>query len=232
MTSLSPRDLRALGLGGAVILVLIAWLLLRGGEPAPPAPAPPQVTQPAEAPAPPPPAPAASAPDLSRLRLYGLMGSGAVIGMADGSQRYVPVGREVLPGVTLARIELHAAVLSGAGGETRIGFDGAEGAAGARAPAAAPAEAAQRDETLRYRLGLAPRRAGGRIVGFTMRSGASLPALDRAGIRPGDTILKVNGSVLDEERLSELSWQIANSDQVEFEVERGGRAIRMRLPRP
>ena len=42
-------------------------------------------------------------------------------------------------------------------------------------------------------------------------------------------ILAVNGSTFDEERMLELSWQIANSSRTEFEVERGGRRIRLAL---
>ena len=137
----------------------------------------------------------------------------------------MPVGREALPGLTLRRIEQNQAVFASAAGEVRLGFDGV-----GQAPAAAtPASAAPRDETLPYRLGLAPRRAGGRVNGFTVRPGASLPALERAGIRPGDTILSVNGSAFDEERMLELAWQIANSTRTEFEVERGGRRVRLAL---
>ena len=99
-----------------------------------------------------------------------------------------------------------------------------------RAPAA-PARAAQREETLRYRLGLAPRRAGGRVTGFTVRSDVEMPALARAGIRPGDVIIGVNGSAFDEERMQELAWQIANSTRTRFEVERGGQRLRLTLPR-
>ena len=99
----------------------------------------------------------------------------------------------------------------------------------APAPALA-AGGAQREEALRYRLGLAPRRAGGRVTGFTVRSNVEMPALARAGIRPGDVITGVNGSVFDEERMQELAWQIANSDRVIFEVERGGSRLRLALP--
>ena len=157
------------------------------------------------------------------------MGGGAVIGLADGSQRYVPLGREVLPGLTLKRLEVHHAVLDAGGTEIRLGFDGVADAAGqAAAPpgqaARAPAgEAALRQETQRYRLGLAARRQNGRVTGFTVRPGAELPALARAGIQPGDVILSVNGSTLNEEQLLELAWTIANSNRTDFEIERGGR---------
>ena len=195
-----------------------------GDSPAPPAPVRAVAAQPA--PVPPSPAPApAPAPDLSGLRLHGLLASGAILAFPDGRQRLVPIGREALPGVVLRRIEQSHAILASAGGEARLGFDGA-----ATAPASAQDLApAERDETLQYRLGLAARRAGGRTIGFTVRPGAELPALARAGIRPGDTILAVNGSRLDEERMLELAWQIANSTRTEFEVERGGRRLRMAL---
>jgi hypothetical protein len=233
---LSTRDRRALIWGGAAIALLLLYLLTRGGgsepssvelvQPAARTAAPPQPV----AVTPPPPIAIAPTLDLSQLRLYGVMGGGAVIGMADGTQRFVAVGREIVPGVTLRRVEVHHAVLATQIGEVRLGFDGVAQPQAAPAAPAPPAEAAQREESLRYRLGLAPRMAGGRIDGYTVRPGASLPALERAGIRPGDVILRVNGSQFDEERLSELAWQIANSTRVEFEVERGGRPIRMALP--
>jgi type II secretory pathway component PulC len=223
-----------------IILFLVYILFLRAGpEPTAPVDAPPQpiLPQPMPPAAPPviaapapPPAPAA---DVSGLRLHGLLASGAVIGFANGGQRLVPVGREALPGLVLRRIELNHAVFESAGGEVRLGFDGvAQAAPGAAGPAPPPAaESGQRDEALRYRLGLVPRRAGGRVTGFTVRPGVDMPAIARAGIRPGDVITGVNGSVFDEERMQELAWQIANSTRVEFEVERGGRRLRLALSR-
>ena len=178
------------------------------------------------APAVPVPTPA-PAPSADGLRLFGLLGRGAIIALPDGSQRFVRVGRDVLPGLSVARIEQHHVILASAGGEMRLGFDGAARPQGAppvtAASAAATGEAAWREDTLRYRVGLEPRRVGGRVSGFTFRSGARLPSLQRAGLRPGDLILRVNGSALDEERMLELSWQMSNSDRVEFEIERGGR---------
>ena len=222
--AISLREKRLIAVAGLLLLILLAYLLLAGDSPPPvPAPAP---AQPQAVAAPPPlQAPPAPAPDVSGLRLHGLLASGAILGFADGSQRLVIVGREALPGLTLQRIEQAHAIFASAAGEVRLGFDGA-----AQAPAApVPASAAPRDETLPYRLGLAPLRDGGRVMGFTVRPGANLPALQRAGIRPGDTILSVNGSRLDEERMLELPWQIANSTQTIFEVRRGGRRLRMTL---
>lgn len=229
---LSPRDRRALGGGGAVIVALLVFLLFRSGDSSEPAPVDivPQQAQPA-----PPPAAAMAAPpqtDASQLRLFGVMGAGAVLGFADGSQRYVPIGRDVLPGLRLVRVEVRHAVLQSAGGEIRLGFDGVAAAPAAppgQAATAPTGEAALREETTRYRLGLAPRTQSGRVTGFAVRPGADLPALARAGIRPGDVIVSVNGSTFDEERMLELAWQLANSTRAEFEVERGGRRVRMAL---
>lgn len=237
--TLSLREKRLIQ--GAILLaiVVLVSLLLRGGGGTPPppvgpaaAPAPPPMAAPPPAPAAPPPPPAPAA-DLSQLRLHGLLASGAVLGFANGGQRLVPVGRDALPGLTLVRVEQNHAVFRGAGGEVRLGFDGVAAArpgtaAGAPAPAAA-GEAAQREETLRYRLGLAPRMAGGRVAGYIVRPNVEMPALARAGIRPGDVIVSVNGSSLDEERLQELAWNIANSGQTRFEVERGGRRMQLSL---
>jgi type II secretory pathway component PulC len=238
--SLSLREKRLIQ--GAILLAIIVLvsLLLRGGgggapPPEPVAPLAPMPIAPiappvAAAPAPPP-VPAA---DLSQLRLYGLLASGAVLGYANGGQRLVPVGREALPGLILVRVEQNHAVFQSVGGEIRLGFDGiaqpdmSSGAASAPAPVATGA-AAQREETLRYRLGLAPRREGGRVTGYTVRSNVEMPALARAGIRPGDIIVSVDGGVFDEQRLQELASIVAGAARTRIEVERDGRRLQLSL---
>jgi hypothetical protein len=133
----SDRDRRALLGGGAVIAVLLLYLLIRGGGSGPP-PEPVVTEVQATLPAAPAPVAPASAPvvmvtpvvvtpaaNLSQLRLVGIFSRGAVIAMADGTQRFVPVGREFLPGVTLRGVELHHAILATPSGEVRLGFDSA-----------------------------------------------------------------------------------------------------------
>ncbi|MBX3562420.1 MAG: hypothetical protein KF780_11490 [Sphingomonas sp.] len=167
----------------------------------------------------------AASPD--GLRLHGVTGAGAIISGADGRQRLVAIGRDVLPGLTLVQMRVDHALLRSATGDLRLDFTGAS----ASAVPSAPVASAEQDDTLRYRLGLAPHRVDGRVVGHEVRAGAALPALAAAGIRPGDVILSVNGSRLDEERVAELAWMLANSDRTEFEIERGGRPLRLSPPR-
>lgn len=238
--SLSLREKRLIQ--GAIVLaiVVLVSLLLRGGGggEAPQGPIAPLASPPPTLPVAPPPVaaplpPPAPAADLSQLKLYGLLASGAVIGYANGGQRLVPVGREALPGLMLVRVEQYHAVFQNAGGEVRLGFDGVAQPAGGPAAPTPPVTGpgAQREETLRYRLGLAPRMGNGRVTGYTVRANVEMPALARAGIQPGDVIVSVNGSNFDEERLQELAWNIANSTETRFEVERGGRRIQLSLQR-
>ncbi len=212
-------------LGGIAFLLLLALGYQMSGDPAVPGqldmpvtPAPEPSPPPAPAPAPPA-APPPAAPD--GLRLHGVTGAGAIIAAADGRQRLVAIGRDVLPGLRLEQVHLDHALLRSSTGAFRLDFTGAPAVAAPGSQASASSDDA-RDESLRYRLGLAPHRVGGRVVGHQVRTGADLPALARAGIQPGDVILSVNGSRLDRERVAELAWTLAHSDRVEFEIERSG----------
>jgi len=223
---------RRLLIGGGAVIALLALVLLFGSSgdeaPAPVAPpAPQQSVAPVAS------APTAPAASPEGLRLYGVTGMRAIIGLAGGGQRLVAVGREVVPGLLLAAVRIDHAILRSSSGDYRLGFDGITAATGAAPQAAAvpSGDAALREETLRYRLGLAPRQEGGRVTGHVVRPGASLRMLERAGLRPGDVIVRVNGSQFDQERLEELAWTLANSDGVTFEIERNGRPQRLAIAR-
>lgn len=226
---------RRLILGGVALLLalVLAAQVWRGGEAAP---------EPAHVPAPPaaplPPVAAAPAPSAAPvaspegLRLFGVTGAGAIIGMPDGRQRLVRLGRDVLPGLRLETVRVDHALLKSSAGDYRLDFTGVTAATPA-APAAAPVasgpanEAAIRADVRRYQLGLEPRQVGGRITSHVVRPGQNLPVLQRAGLQPGDVILRVNDSEFDQERMMELAWTIANTDQVVFEIERNGQRMRL-----
>ena len=223
------------GGGAGVALLLVFYLLFGRGEDAGPAPvaareaSPPPLAATTVAP------PPAAAPPVSTdgLRLHGVAGAGAIIGSGDGVQRFVAVGREVRQGLVLAGVGVDHALLRAGDTTYRLGFDGiaAAGAAGAPAAPDPTGTAALREETLRYRLALAPVSTGGRVAGHSVRDGASLPALARAGIRAGDVIQRVNGAEFDAERLEELAWTLANTDQTTFEIVRDGQPMRLSLSR-
>lgn len=178
----------------------------------------------------------APAPDLGGLRLHGLTATGAIIA-SNGGQRLVRLGREVIPGVTLKEVRQHHAVLSTSAGLFELAFLGSarsaapiEAAAVATPTTAAPAPA-RRTEVLQYRFGLAPRRTDGRITGFEVRTGAEMPLLQRAGLKPGDILIGVNGQTFDsEEKVMELAGEIAGSYTAEFEFLRNGRRMKASLP--
>jgi type II secretory pathway component PulC len=244
--SLSLREKRLIQAAVVLAIIVLISLLLRGGggaeapqapigpvasvaPPSPPTyatpPPPPAAIPVAMAPAPPPVATA----DVSQLKLYGLLASGAVIGYANGGQRLVAVGREALPGLTLVRVEQNHAVFQSAGGEVRLGFDGVAAAEPGLAAPSVPVMPGGREEALRYRLGLAPRVVGNQIAGYTVRSNVEMPALARAGIRPGDVIMSVNGAILDEQKMQDLARIVASPAGARFEVERGGSRLRLSL---
>ena len=220
--------------GGALAAVgLLAFLLIRpSSQEAPleapdaaPAPLPPPV-------APAPAAPAPAAPNANGLRLFGLLGRGAIIALPDGRQSFFAIDREVLPGLKVARIEQKHVVLASAGGELRLGFDGAAPIEPADPPANGQTRSEPRpnDDALTYRFGLEARRSNGRIDGYALRPGANLPLLEQAGLRAGDVILSVNGQTFDsDEKVLELPREIAGSFTAEFEYDRSGRRMRTSL---
>jgi general secretion pathway protein C len=170
------------------------------------------------------------------LVLKGVMGGGpaggaAIIASSDGNQRVVRIGREFMPGMVLKEVGLNHAILSGGGMDTRLDLNRVGGVSVPAAPGSAvspPAAGAvsQQRETTAFQLGLEPMKRNGRVAGYSFRPGASIPPLEKAGLQPGDVVLGVNGSVLDEERLMELSWQIANSERTEFEFVRNGKRMK------
>jgi general secretion pathway protein C len=247
IAALTPRERRFLAAGALALALFLAYLLWPSGDgddvelaDAPPPAAQPVFVPPPVAPPPMPVAPVLPQADASAaagLVLRGVMGGGpsggaAIIAFPDGSQRVVRVGREFLPGMTLRGIGVNYAIASTVGGNIRMELNKAGATIVAAAPPAAapgvPRTSAQ--EGLQYRLGLAPQKVNGRTRGFAIRPNASLPMLERAGLRTGDVLVSINGQAVEsEEKVLELPQEIAGSYTAEFEFIRGGRRMKAGL---
>jgi len=259
--ALSARERRMLALLAVALVAFLLYLMLRGGGnevgPAETASRPPvPVVTPAPPPvaSTPPPASVAPAPapaSASGLLLVGVFGGGpgggaAILQTPDGSQRRVRIGREVMPGLLLRAVGLRHVVLATGSGDVRLEI-GKAGAIPVAAPPSGPAPAmpvpplpksageptaeVTRRETMQYQLGTEPVTTDGGISGYRIKPGARLPHLDRAGMLPGDVIVGINGGGFNEERLAEMSYDIATAPRTEFEVIRNGRRMRLAVER-
>jgi general secretion pathway protein C len=224
------RPALAASAAGLAAAACWAWIAV---SPAPQArlPAPPAAQPPVPAVAFVPATPSAAPPvSADGLILYGVSGSArsaaAIIGSRLGGQRVVAVGSDYRPGLRLAEVGVDYAILrSGAQGvRLELSRYGAGGSARPAAPLAAEEE--QRIEAAVLRNILRPVLSGNRVGGYALKAGETLPQLIRAGLRPGDVLVAVNGSQLDEERMSELAWQMGNAAKTEFVFVRNGKRMR------
>lgn len=210
-----------------------AWLSAR---PAPQPPSPARIDKPGGAApvAPPQPqAPAVPIASADGLILYGVSGASpgaaAIIGSRLGGQRVVAVGKDYRPGLRLAAVGVDYAVLHNGARPIRLELNRFAAGGSPKPAAALPAEEEQRIESAVLRNILRPVLANDRVGGYALRPGESLPQLIRAGLQPGDVITSVNGSQLDEERMSELAWQMSNAAKTEFVFVRNGKRMRSSL---
>lgn len=187
----------------------------------------------------------ATAADNSQMRLFGvrvggLGGGSAIIGLADGRQMSVAVGDEVEPGLVVRSVDADSVTLARGQSLNRLTFSeipvGAPpppppppepqvmGPGGAPASGGATAAALAVDPTqLMAQASLRPRMQGMSIKGFTVSGGG--PALTAAGLQSGDVILAVNGNELTGlDRIALLRGQLANSPTAEIRFERAGQA--------
>lgn len=236
----SSRHRTRLWLAGAAVTGVAALLLLRRPDEPPPAPAP-AVAAPVPVFTPPPmpaqpPVPQRVAANTAGLQLKGVLGfsgarGAAIFELPGGRQRSVAVGGEVMPGVRLEAIGADRAMVHD--GVQRLEFvlpelrsEGGPAAAAMPAPLPPPPPAidmrgADRDPA-ELRRALKAEGGAGRPQGYRLTGAAPLPALEGAGLRPGDLILAVNGQALDEARLRELPAAMAAASSVTIDFERDG----------
>lgn len=240
-----PHLPKVRGSSRAWLLAGTAGLLLAAGLPAllpstaPPMPETSGIDRaPAQTP-PPPASPPAAAPvsaDISGLTLRGVMGGAstgaAIVEFPGGRQARFPVGREIVPGVSLKAIEPQSALLSSQDGDRRLTLPGADLAG--LAAAAPTKETAAPDiarQTIAFRTSLAPhKRKDGKIIGFAIRPDADLPILAKAGLKPGDVVIAINGRAFaTEAEVDKLANEIRISPTVVLEYERNGRRSETRI---
>lgn len=222
-------------IAGTMVFGAVAFFMLQPADPSGPALAPaPAMAAPLPVGPPPAAAPAPVAASTAGLQLRGVLGysggaGAAIFGLADGRQRLVAVGREVVPGVRLDAIAVDRATVHD--GVQKLEFllpelQGGEGAA----PVPVGVAADPKRDLANFRLGLKPEGDAKRPDGYRIAAGVPLPVLQRAGLQPGDVVLAVNGQTLDEERLLELPAELAAASSVEIDYERGGKRLTATLP--
>lgn len=207
----------ALAIGGGLALSAgLVWVLRGGGDETAPAPLPPPPQAPVTAVSPPPPAAAVSAPpDLALAGLRAGPDGGMAIVVAGGKQYLLRPGRALPGGIKLLRVEPGRAILAGPSGEMVLAFADA-------APAMAGPSAPPGGDPTPWRLALSPLREQGRLVGWRLNSLAGLPALARAGLKPGDVLLSANGAeLISEEKVMELPQELAANGRLQIVYRRG-----------
>lgn len=240
----SPRRLALIAGGGAVAVALTLWLFSGGEEAAsPPPPAPAAMPAPAPPPAPVPPPPPAPAISPAQLTLHGVLGhgeDGAAIIAVGGAQRLVRVGREVVPGLPLVAVAADHVVLRERGQDVRLSFPVGGGGStvtpvpggSARGTGSADAETLRR-EAMEYQLGLEVDHLEGSNRGFRIRPGAVPPAFARAGLQPGDVVIRVGGRELESpEDVEQIPRALRGAESVQIVFVRDGRRRTINFQRP
>lgn len=201
--------------GGLALSAGLVWFLRGSGDdPTPAQPLAPPA--PVAVPAPPPVTAAVSAPvDLALAGLRAGPDGGMAIVVAGRKQYLLRPGRSLPGGVKLLRVEPGRAILAGPSGEMNLAFaDSAPATAGPPPPPGG--------DPTPWRLALSPLRVQGRLAGWRLDSLAGLPALARAGLKPGDVLLLANGvELISEEKIMELPQELAANGRLQIVYRRG-----------
>jgi len=225
--------------GAGAVAILAFW-----PETAPPPSAPPPMPVVAQTPPPttPPPAPTLTPADVAEVRVYGTLGSAAIVSVGSEAQQRVSIGRQLLPGIVLESTAPGHVIVARGGTRLKLPlltFDGTAPAAiavaadtkmasGSTAEAPTQSRAAfggdnRRRQTLAFQLGLVREQQGEKMLGFRVRKVSTMPFFARAGLRDGDIVSTINGGGLhDEEKVMELADELAQSKRVVIGYMRDG----------
>ncbi len=169
--------------------------------------------------------------------------SRALIAQQGGSEQAYAPGDRITPGVLLQKIMADRVILLRDGRLETLRLE-KDKPSTAEAPAAvetASAEGVQeltriRDEVLRdpakasEYLRVQPAQQNGQLRGYRVYPGNNRSAFNNAGLRPGDLITSVNGVELnDAGRALQLLGQLAQSNQLNMTIERGGQSQNINL---
>jgi general secretion pathway protein C len=162
---------------------------------------------------------------------------GAILAGPDGLQKAVGLGDAVSDGVTLAAVGDDHVVLAHGRAQSRLGFPQPSAASFSPSPlsietpgarVAAPAGGAH---AATYETALRPVEAGGATEGYVWRPGTEGGILAAAGLRPGDVLLRINGTPFDRhERFEELAAEVAAGRPVHIDYRRNGSNYSARYP--
>lgn len=184
-----------------------------------------------------------------RMSTAGGQAGNAIIRTPDGVSKNYKVGDSIIAGVTLERILSDRVVINRDGADEtlmRVGreaglaviSDGSQVARPAAARAVAASEPAFDQSVIEARIA-APElllasidvRATGGGEGYRLEPRGSAETMRQAGLEPGDILLRVNGTSLDNVDSDELIDRFAAADSLELQVVREGneRTIRLRF---
>lgn len=154
--------------------------------------------------------------------------AGAILSGPDGVQKAVRPGEAVSEGVVLAEVGEDHVILVQGRARTRLEFPAAPPPSFAP-PSAQPAVSAGTPSpegsanAATYETALRPVQSQGVVEGYVWRPGTEGGILAAAGLRPGDVLLRINGTPFDrQERFGELAADVAAGRAVDIEYRRNG----------
>lgn len=198
------------------------------------------------------PSPLAASPTQLNIRLLGTVVAGdrsfAVMQLGAGDEKVVQLGTDIQPGVTLVGVEADAIVVDNRGRKEKVMMArGALGDAGTMLPATPPGPAATAghavsqtftraaiDTQMQDLPGLltgalaVPHQTNGNPDGFLIQDIVPGSLYDKAGLKNGDVIRRVNGEeIASPEKGIALFQALQTANSLDLEITRAGAVQRL-----